>query len=171
MKREKPLTIIAQQGIREKAMAIMELAYPGCLEKLNYKLIFRTISPAEPLQIDKLSFKTAQTIHSLINYGLLIDDGYRRLYYSGDGRPADEVKKLIHDCDLVIHEAFTEEDSFPNHSSVSGCRQLLFDESVKRLALVHMERTTRQNMPVSSLEEINRDEKMFLPVSGTRLTI
>lgn len=171
MKREKPLTIIGQKVIREKTMAVMELAYPGCMDRLNYKLIFKTVKLTEPLQLDKLSFRVAKTIHSQVNYGLLIDDGSSRLYYSGDGRPTDKVRKLIHGCDIVIHEAFTKEDIFPDHSSMLSCRQLLFDKSVKRLALVHMERGVRLNISLSSLSEIAQNEKTLLPVTGTMLTI
>jgi ribonuclease BN (tRNA processing enzyme) len=169
--RKKPLTIIGQQEIRDKTIAVMELAYPGCLEKLGYQLIFKSINSANPLQLEGLSFKVTQTIHSLTNYGLLIDDGNHRLYYSGDGRPTDKVRGLIHGCDIVIHEAFSYEDIFHGHSSIATCRQLLLDESVKRLALVHIERTTRHNMSLSYFKEINQDKKILVPVSGTTLTI
>lgn len=170
MKREKPLTIIGQQEIQQKTGELMEMAYPGCMDKLGYKLLFSTITPAEPLGLGELSFTAAQTTHSLTNYGLLIDDGNDRLYYSGDGRPTDEVRKLIHGCDMVIHEAFTQEDTLPNHSSISSCRQLLLEQSVKKLALVHMERKTRRKISEPFFEIINQTEKIFIPVAGTILT-
>ncbi len=171
MGRKKTLTLIGQDGIREKTMAVMELAYPGCMDKLNYKLVFKIISPAEPLQLGELSFKATPTIHSLINYGLLIDDGCHRLYYSGDGRPTDAVKTLIHGCDLVIHEAFTAEDTLPNHSSILSCQQLVSEQSVKKLALVHIERTIRKNLASSSLIKNNFHQTILLPTTGTILTI
>lgn len=145
MGRTRPLQLIGQKGLEEKAKAALELAYPGFSQKLSFPLQFGTISLKSPLPVGPLMLEATQTIHSQCNYGLLLDDGQHRLYYSGDGRPTVEVQQLLKNCDLVIHEAFTLEDAIPNHGSVNGCLHLMKAAHIKQLALIHIERKTRRD--------------------------
>ncbi len=144
MGRTRPLQFIGQEKLRDKTFAALELAYPGFAKKLSFPLHFHTIIPGIPLDSGDLHLQAAQTDHSQKNFGLLVDDGRHRLYYSGDGRPTHESRKLMHGCDLVLHEAFMLQNKITGHGSVTGCLQLLDEENIKQLALLHIERKTRQ---------------------------
>ncbi len=166
MGRTRPLQLIGQEDIAQTTYTTLELAYPGFTEKLSFPLQFHIVQPGTSLQLDTLHLQATQTIHSQCNYGLLVDDGRHRLYYSGDGRPTQQVRQLVHGCDLALHEAFTLEDTMPSHGSVSGCLQLMREAKVKQLALIHLERTTRRDQQGAIEQFLLQQPGLFLPVDG-----
>ncbi|HEB68262.1 MAG TPA: ribonuclease Z [Desulfobulbus sp.] len=166
MGRNRPLQFVGRQELREKTMSALELAYPGFAEKLSFPLLFHTIQAQDSLQLEHLKFQGIRTDHSQPNSGLLLDDGNHRLYYSGDGRPTPGVIELAHGCDLALHEAFTWEDSIPNHGSVTGCLQLMEKAEIKQLALVHIERKTRKNRQQDFEKLLKQHPDVLLPTEG-----
>ena len=171
MKRTRPLQLIGQQGLKEKTTAALELAYPGFCKKLSFPITYHTITPGSPMEIADLKLQAAQTSHSQCNYGLLLNDGNNRLYYSGDGRPTPEASQLIHGCDLALHEAFTLENSIHSHGSVGGCLQLMKEAQIKQLALIHLERKTRKN-DKDNIEQLLRENPgLLLPEEGDTIQL
>lgn len=172
MGRDKPLTICGQRGVGEKITRSLDLAFPGFGAKLAYDVVFEEIEPDDtPRRIGGVGLQTVQTVHSERNLGLLLDDGSKRLYYSGDGRPSQDVADLIRLCDFAVHEAFMLNDDFPSHGSINGCLELIRDRPLCRLALVHLERKFRREQ-AGVIEEILRaNPQLLLPVRGTRLDV
>jgi len=166
MGRTRPLQFVGQEGLQEKAMSALELAYPGFAKKLSFPLQFHSVQPDATLKLEQLKFQATLTTHSQTNLGLLLDDGCHRLYYSGDGRPTAEVSRLARGCDLALHEAFTWEDSIPNHGSVTGCLQLMEEAEIKQLALVHIERKTRQNLQQDFEKLLKERPDILIPTEG-----
>ncbi len=171
MGRTRPLQFVGQKNLKNKTMAALELAYPGFAKKLSFPLQFHSVQPDVTLELEQLKFQTTPTTHSQANLGLLLDDGYHRLYYSGDGRPTAEVSQLARSCDLALHEAFTWEDSIPNHGSVTGCLQLMEEAEVKQLALLHIERKTRQNRQQDFEKLLKERPDLLLPTEGDTIFI
>ena len=66
--RERPLVIAGGPGSRAAAQAVLELGYPGILEKTSYPLVFREIAPDSPSMLFGWTFSTAQSLHSVPNY-------------------------------------------------------------------------------------------------------
>jgi len=166
MGRHKPLQLIGQGQLEEKTTTALELAYPGFSKRLSFPMEFHTISPGSPLMVNDLRLQAGQSDHSPCNYGLLIDNSSHTLYYSGDGRPTAETRKLIHGCDLALHEAFTFNDSMPGHGSVTRCLQLMKKKNIKRLALLHIERSARQAQKTAIEELIKLHPGLLLPQEG-----
>lgn len=171
MRRSRPLIIASQPGAREKVLGAMDLAFPGFGKKLCYELRFKEIEPGVKEDIAGLSVQAVQTDHSQRNLGLLVDDDRNRLYYSGDGRATGEVASLIQGCDLAVHEAFKLDEEIHHHGSIAGCIELVETASIKKLALVHLERSCR-------LQQINEIEALLashsfltLPESGDRIIL
>lgn len=171
MGRTRPLTVCGQRGVAEKISRALELAFPGFGAKLSYEVRFEEIEPDSPHQIAGLSFQAVQTVHSERNLGLMLDDGSKRLYYSGDGRPSEGVVELIRQCDIAIHEAFMLQDEFPSHGSITGCLELFKDCRLCKLALVHLERKFRQEQANVIEEILQANPHLVLPVQGTRLIV
>lgn len=171
MGREKPLTICGQRGVGEKITRSLELAFPGFGAKLAYDVVFEEIEPDSPRRIGGVALQTVQTVHSERNLGLLLDDGSKRLYYSGDGRPSQGVADIIRQCDIAVHEAFMLNDDFPSHGSINGCLELIRDCRLCRLALVHLERKFRQEQSRIIDEILQANRQVLLPVQGTSLTV
>lgn len=166
MGRKRRLEIVGQKGVEKTTLAALDLAYRGFAKKLSYPLSFHTIEPNGLLRLDNLDLKATQTIHSQCNYGLSLGDGRHRLYYSGDGRPTRETCRLVDGCDIVLHEAFTLEDSMPDHGSISGCLQLMEKAEIKRLALIHIERKTRHGQQTKIDWLLKQQSGVFLPNEG-----
>jgi ribonuclease Z len=171
MGRTRPLTVCGQRGVAAKITRALELAFPGFGAKLSYEVRFEEIEPDSPHQIAGLSFQAVQTVHSERNLGLMLDDGSKRLYYSGDGRPSQGVVELIRQCDIAIHEAFMLQDEFPSHGSITGCLELVKDCRLCKLALVHLERKFRQEQANVIEEILQANPHLVLPVQGTRLIV
>ncbi len=171
MRRSRPLVIAGQAGVAVQVRKSFDMAYSGFADKLCYPLDFMEIEPGESRQHVGLTMQTIQTVHSRRNLGLLLDDGDRRLYYSGDGRPSEDVATLARDCDLAVHEAFKLEDEFPGHGSVNGCLRLAAKARIKRLALVHMERVVRREQADVIRDTLARNPSVTMPVEGTRISL
>jgi len=171
MKRTRPLPIVSQQGLADKVKNALELAYPGFEKKLSFALEFHTVSPGDTFSIGGLNWSTAKSEHSQYNLGLLLDDGSKRLYYSGDGRPTAPVKELIRGCNCIIHEAFKLVDEFPYHGSITSCLELADTAGVENMALVHLDRDFRAN-EIDLINKILQGRRgILLPVAGDSLTI
>lgn len=171
MRRSKPLTIISQDGAEDKVLRAMDLAYPRFRSKLSYDIRFTEIEPGSIHEIEGLQFQSAQTLHSQRNLGLLVDDGKHKLYYSGDGRPSESVAELVEGCDLAVHEAFRLDEEIHHHGSITGCLKLAKSCSIKKLALVHLERNFRLNQFEEISAIVKENPLLNLPVSGDRISL
>ncbi len=171
MGRRRPLALVGQARLEEIVRSLMEMAYPGFMVKLGFALQFHETGPEQTLSLAGLRWRTAPTLHSRSNLGLLLDDGSCRLYYSGDGRPGDRVAGLVRDCDLAIHEAFRLEDEVAGHGSIAGCRRLKAGARIRRLALVHLERRVRRKQRQEIGRILDQDPDLFLPEDGDTVSV
>lgn len=171
MGRSKPLALTGQPGISEKVYAAMDMAYPGFMKKLCYELQFHEIEPDEIQEVAGLTFHTVETLHSQRNLGVLVSDGVKKLYYSGDGRPTNGVIDVVKDCDIAIHEAFRLNDEFPFHGSIAGCLELFEKGGIKNLAMVHLDRSFRKDQARAISEIIDKNPSVTLPVQGNLITV
>ncbi len=146
MGREEPLTILAGTMARDTVEQIIELAYPGFLEKLRYPLHYQTVAVDTPIEHSKLFWQAAPTIHSNKSFGLHLRHEDKKLYYSGDGKATPESIRLMNNCDLIIHEAFSLTDMLPGHGSVEECIALATTIHYKKFALVHLAQETRVSL-------------------------
>lgn len=171
MKRSKALVIAGQQGLEGRIRSAMDLAYPGFWKRLCYEVCFQEIEPEKTHRILEVGFESIPTDHSQRNLGLLVKDGPKKLYYSGDGRPTKDVEYLIRDCDLAVHEAFLLEAEIHHHGSVYGCLNLAEAANVKQLALVHMERNCRRNKADEIKKFLQDNPVLRLPVAGDLISL
>ena len=171
MGRTKPLLISGQEGVSEKVLSAMDLAFPGFRPKLCYKLQFQEIEPGNFQQISGLTFQSVQTDHSERNLGILIDDGEKNFYYSGDGRPTRHVAELVRDCNFAVHEAFRLDEEVHHHGSITGCLKLAGKSNIRHLALVHLDRTFRKEESVTISKILEFNSAVILPERGTQLSI
>ena len=171
MGRRRPLTVCGQRGVGDCVMRAMELAFPGFVPQMSYAVNFIEIEPGEIREVAGLTMQTVETAHLQRNLGLLLDDGERKLYYSGDGQPTPGVTELIRQCDFAVHEAFMLTDELPYHGSITGCLQLLEKSGRCNVALVHLEHKFRreQAMVISGLLQAN--PHLILPERGSQLNI
>jgi ribonuclease Z len=168
--RTRPLTIVGQKGIEEKVKTVLDLAYPTFERKLSFSFDFNILHAQESISLAGLQWSAALTQHSQYNLGLQLDDGSRRLYYSGDGRAGRHAKELIQGCDFVIHESFSMVDTYPYHGSVTTTLQLATELDVGQMALVHLDHELRRKELPAIEAMIQAVPNAFLPVAETRIT-
>ncbi|MCI5145357.1 MAG: ribonuclease Z [Candidatus Electrothrix sp. AR3] len=168
--RTRPLGIVGQKGIEEKVKSVLELAYPTFEKKLSFSFNFHIIRALETVTINGLNWSTALTQHSQYNLGLRLDDGTKKLYYSGDGRATDQAKKLIHRSDFIIHESFSMVDTFPYHGSVTSTLLMADEIEMGQIALVHLDHTVRKNKLDTVKKMVALRPHALLPVAETRVT-
>jgi len=171
MGRTKPLIVCGQRGVADKVTQAFELAFPGFGAKLTYALQFEEIEPGTPHRVAGLTLQTMETVHSERNLGLLLDDGDKKLYYSGDGRPSEGIPEFIRQCDIAVHEAFMLQDEFPYHGSVTTCLELVKWCGSCILALVHLDRKFREEQAPVINEILQANSHIILPVQGTQLDL
>ena len=167
MSREKPLVICGQIGTKEKVTAVMELAYPDFLRKLQFKLDFAEIEPGILLRKGDVLWRTAENVHSQRCLSVRIEDGGNSLFYSGDGKPTEKTLTLASGCNMIIHESFWLDKMASGHGNVKICLEFAKKAKTDNLALVHLGKDVRRDHK-ASIEKVLRDApfKAFLPEAG-----
>ena len=169
MGRTEPLVIVGQKGIEEWVMNLLEMAYPTFSKKIGFPFEFHVVSPRATAHIAGLEWSTALTQHTQYNLGLLLKDGNKKLYYSGDGRANTRVRRLIRGCDFAIHESFSMVDTYPYHGSITSTLKLADEMEIGQVALVHLEHSLR-NKEIDTIQRMVQDRpSTLLPVAGDRV--
>lgn len=143
-KRQKRLIVLGQRGVEEIVGRVMDLAYPGFLEKLTYPLEFVSVEPDSETRALGLRWTAAQSSHSQRNLALRVSNGTHSVFYSGDGQSTPATLELARDCHLVVHEAFHLDKELPGHGTVLQCLEFARRAKASRLALVHLQRDERR---------------------------
>jgi ribonuclease BN (tRNA processing enzyme) len=138
MGRKKPLVVVGPEAVGEKVEAAMELAYPGFTARLGYGLDYRILVPEQDLFLVGCKWQSAVNEHSQYCQSLKLGCAGKNLFYSGDGRPTLESRRLAQGCDFMIHEAYRVKGETQNHGSVDICLEMALSAGVKNLALVHL---------------------------------
>lgn len=162
------LSIIGPKGVEQKVRQVMELAYPKFVDRLQYPLSFFEAQENDHIQIDKMSFKTINSIHSQQALAIRIEDGKHSLYYSGDGQPSPTATDFASRCDLIIQESFCFHGSVSGHCSVREALEFAQNCQCSNLALVHMSGEQRRLYLEEAKEYVanNADVVVFFPGSG-----
>lgn len=173
MQRLKPLIITGITGIQKKICHVMELAYPGFINKIQYHLHFVELEPGATIELAGFSWDTAVNEHSQTDLALCLKRNGKSVYYSGDGRPLPAGAELAHGCDLLIHEAYRIRGETPGHGSVQATIEFAKQVGARRLALVHLshDELARNDALLRQLIENVKDISVLLPNSGFTLEI
>lgn len=152
--RNKPLTIIGQQGIREYINQVIDLGYSSCRKNLNYELNY--VETTKEYRFNELVLSFAKTDHGKSNYAIKISKGNVSLGISGDGGLTTDTRSLFQNCQYLIHEAFGYEDAVKGHTTALEVLEYARTiQQLKVLALVHIQRHEREERAVdySKLDE------------------
>jgi ribonuclease BN (tRNA processing enzyme) len=151
--RTKRLVILTQSALLEPIRGLMEAGYRQLAARFQYEIEYRSAEPGRTLELCGSRFDFAPTEHSVTNYALRIRNG-GTFCYSGDGMFTKESMALFKSADLVVHEAYWFEASHV-HADIDGLIAMADQQSVGRLALVHVQRTLRRD-PARILTAMSR---------------
>jgi ribonuclease BN (tRNA processing enzyme) len=158
--RKRPLTIMGQQGIKEKIISAIELSYPGFGDKIRFSLEFMEVEPFGKRDYKGLVLSSAENDHSKRDLALRIDMAVESIFYSGDGKATPSTRNLASGSSLLIHEAFTMEQEIPGHGTVLGAMEMAKETGAHRLALVHIQRNERA-MVMKRLRYLMKDHSLY----------
>lgn len=171
--RTKPLHIVGGTGTRDIIEQAVELAYPGFLRKLDFPLVYSTISPEEPLELLGMHWRCAETEHSVRDLALRLDGESCSIFVSGDGRPTPATAELAESCNLIVHEAYALDGVTKGHSTVQDCIDFAREAKAECLALVHLNKEVRRDRrcEVLDLMDAVQDMRVLLPESGDSVVL
>ncbi len=144
--RTKTLAFAGPEGVEDKVLAAIDLAYPSLMEKMDFTLEFIELSPDSPVLFNRMEISSASVSHSGNAIATKLECDGLSLYYSGDGVPGDNASELARGCDLMIHESWGIEEGSASHFSARQCLQFATVCECSRVALVHVYRKLRQNI-------------------------
>ena len=138
--RRKELVIVCPPGGEKVLKTAVELAYPGTLEKLEFEVEFIESGDGKVVNFDGIKIKTVRTLHSVDSYAVRIDQGGKRMVYTGDGTLTNA--DFCREADLLISEAYQYENAMYTrmHGTLEGASRLAREAKCKKLALVHVSR-------------------------------
>lgn len=164
--REKPLTIIGQTGIKERASHLLDIGYPGFSKKLKFEINFIEVKDKADFNEFKLDF--APTDHSVRNLAIRVERKGKSIAFSGDGGLTDASKKLFSASNFLVLESYKLADKTKGHSSVSENLDFVaYQENVEALALVHIQRDERPKV-LNSLDILREGISfdLIVPAAG-----
>jgi ribonuclease BN (tRNA processing enzyme) len=163
-KREKPLTIICPRGSRQIVEELIEYGYRGISNLYEFTIHYREADAEQSIGLNELELSFAPTEHPENNYAIKIHAGGHTVCYSGDGMFRKETEELYRNADLVIHEAYSPDKKIPNHACIADLIEMAKRNSVKCLALTHLQRDFRKRELKKLKEEIqNEDVNVLIP--------
>jgi ribonuclease Z len=140
--REKPLTVVTQQAVIDQLKALAELGYRGLPARFRYPIDWRAAEPGGVVEAAGIEFRFAEAMHSVTNLAVRLESGGKSFCYSGDGMFTERGKELFRGADLLIHEAYSFDQS-PVHADIPRLLDMAAETGVGRLALVHVQRRLR----------------------------
>lgn len=150
--RTDPLFISGGIGVDEVVPRLMELAYPGFMDKAQFRIIFLEAAEGRTHEVGEFRLAYAPTAHSMPNLAIRIDVSGHSLCVSGDGAPTPALVELAKGVDLMVQEAYALEGSFAGHGTVPGAIAAAREANAKALALVHIGRKARHTQMQDILE-------------------
>lgn len=172
IQRDEPLTILSGILAKDKVEQTLELSYPSIFPKLCFPLLYKKVDQNGPTEHANLLWQATPTTHSQHSFGLRIEHQKKKLYYSGDGKATQDARKLMSDCDLVIHEAFSLNNSLEYHGSIEECVKLASTLDLNQLALIHMATETRlAQQEIETLIGNNSSQQVFIAQDGATIVL
>ena len=169
----KPLNIYGPKDTLEIARFDISHMYPKALENIN----FLEISPSSSFKCGSLNVKIFNAIHTVPCVGCIIESNGKKLVYSSDSLPCNDIIENANNADLLIHEGMllSKDEEFAKkikHSTAKWAGEVATKVNAKALALVHI------NLDVfgkeSQLVEETREKYsglITIPVEGTVFNI
>jgi len=142
--RKKPLALISQKPALEQISQLLDLGYAGISKRFEFPIENIAATPESVVTYRKFRMRFAPTIHSVTNLAVRMEAQGNTFCYSGDGMFTDESRALFGGADLLLHEAFSFEESAV-HADIPRLIEMAEQVQVKHLVLTHVQRGVRRS--------------------------
>lgn len=144
-RRTRDVEIICGEGLRQKILDALELAFPGLISKYAYGLKFHEVAPGSAFDFRGARMQFAVTSHPVRNLAIAVEAEGRTYAYSGDGDYTEHSRRLYRGANLLVHESYAFEQPLKGHAAISRVIEMARAESVGKLALTHIQRELRRD--------------------------
>ena len=112
--------------------------------KWSFKIIYHEIKEESFFTCDTLKVTVFKAIHSVPCLGCMIESGKKKVVYSGDSLPNEELIGYAKDADFLIHDTILMKNQLAlaektMHTTSETVGQIANKANAKILALVHIE--------------------------------
>lgn len=168
-----PLNIYGQKDTLEIAKFNISHMYP----KLADTVIYHEISASSAFNCGKMEISIIDAFHTVPTIGCVIKSENKKIVYSSDTIPAEEISTISLNPDLLIHEAMllSDNEEFAKrakHCTGKWAGEVATKLKANSLAIVHIEPGVfgKENV---LLEEVRKEYSglITLPVEGTVFNI
>jgi ribonuclease BN (tRNA processing enzyme) len=136
--RSAPVEIIGPVGTAE-LLERLAGAYGEWVTAPGFTVSIREIAPGETLDLPGGTRLGAHQVpHEPESVAYCIERGGRRIIYTGDTGPSDDLAAWAHGCDLLVSEcSLPSAMGIPGHLTPEQCGELAAAAAPKQLALTH----------------------------------
>jgi ribonuclease BN (tRNA processing enzyme) len=136
--RSMPVEVIGPEGTRTLLDALAA-AYGAWLTAPGFPLTVREIAPGDAVDLPGgLRLGCLRVPHTPESVAYSFAWGARRIVYTGDTGPSEELAAWAHDCDLLVCEcSLPASMAIPEHLTPEQCGALAAAAAPKHLALTH----------------------------------
>jgi ribonuclease Z len=147
-----PLTVMAAAGVLEPVLAIVRLAYPDLMPRVESTIRFVSLATepfSVPLPSDaSITYQLASALHSVETWAIRLDlEPDKSVVVSSDTGPVDTIARLASGATLLVHDTYhldPPSDAPRFHSAAAEVGELAGRAGVQALALVHRLDTRRE---------------------------
>lgn len=143
-RRSSDLTIVGPPGIEERLRTLVELGYPGLLDKLHgFTLHFVDVEDGWRGEIAGLRAEAVEVVHggpALRSFGFRVEIGGRILAYTGDSEYCEPLLRLGRGADVLVSDCtYAVGRNNPEHMSFEEVQELRERlGGATRLVLTHL---------------------------------
>ena len=140
-KREKALTIAGPPGVRERVEALMELLYPGSLDKNDgFPLGFLELEAGRAVRLAEAEVLPFEVSHpsGAPSYALRLEIEGRVVAFSGDTEWTERLLEVARGADLFICECSHFEPRAPFHLDYQDLVRRRGELECRRMILTHL---------------------------------
>lgn len=165
------LNVYGQKDVLELAKFNLEHMYPEI--KWPFNINYHNLSEDSSFKLGSLNIETFEAIHAVPCVGLAISSSNKKVVYSCDSLPNDELLKYSENVDMLIHEGMLMQENEElakkvKHSTGKDAGKIAKKVNAKMLVLVHIEPDVfgKENELIKEAKE-EYDGLITIPTDGT----
>jgi ribonuclease BN (tRNA processing enzyme) len=168
--RTKEITVVCPKGFSKMIGQSLDLAYGEIFQRIKFRILYKEVQEGTTEKIDSFILSFAGTAHLRKNLAVRISAGTKSVCYSGDGRMTETSRRLYENCNLLIHDAYHQNDAPPGkpmfHESIESLMEYQKSAKIEKIALIHIGKN-------NNLEQLKQfqNESFFIPQAGDRVEL
>ncbi|MCX6719618.1 MAG: ribonuclease Z [Candidatus Staskawiczbacteria bacterium] len=170
-KRTNPFTIICTKAMREDVKVAASYAYSGLETNFPFDLEILEVEDGESVGFHDMKLSFASARHSTPVFAIRVEHGGKSFCYSGDGMFSLR-EGFYAGLDLLTQETYLYDKEIIGHACVTGAVKFAEENSIKTLALVHLNKHFRKNDLPKVRDQIKSDKVRVIipePMDETQL--